>query len=115
MENTTKEQIISSCQKAANSEDGGFIKLFVKESSYTHYEVKSNTILQHDYKYIPIYSTAHIMSPNKITVLGYCDNLSFLDPQTAEEALSTHDDSQAKIADIIEMSGDCFGFFCANI
>jgi len=116
MENTTKDQITSTCQ--ISLDNLGFHKpIVIKEENQSshYYEVKASTILQINQKTIGIYGSTQIKIDDNIEILGHCNDLSFLSPQTVEETVSTHDNSQAEIDYIIEMSGDCFGFYCLNI
>ncbi len=117
MENTTKEQIISTCQKIMSDSIRYHQPMLIKEdySSDYYYEIKASTILQIHQTSIAIYSSAKLKIDDNIEILGRCDDLSFLGPQHDEENSFNPNDIQTEIDDIIEMLGDCFGFSCINI
>lgn len=116
MENTTKEQIISTCQRIMSYSIKYHQPMLIKEdySSAHYYEIKASTILQIHQTSIAIYGSAKLKIDDNVEILGRCDDLSFLDPQAVEES-SFNTNSQPAMVDITEMLGDCFGFFCGNI
>ena len=75
MENTTKQKIITACENSESLTTGR--EAYENYHSYS-YAVKDNIITQTDHYYEPIYSTANIII-NTTTILGNCDDLSFLD------------------------------------
>ena len=83
METITKQKIIDACNN--NSDEFSFFKTVQIDRQYdspdkaNSYRVEANTVLQIHHNIIGIYSTAKVAVPDKIIVLGYCDNLDFLD------------------------------------
>jgi hypothetical protein len=78
MENTIKQKIIKACCDNSLLEFRGF-KTTVIKGDNNIYEIKANTILEIEYRTMTIYSTAAFNVPHHINILGYCDDLSFLD------------------------------------
>ena len=79
MENTTKEQIISTCQEIMSNIIGYHKAIVIKEdSSAYYYEIKASTILQIHQTSFGIYGSAKIKVDDNVEILGHCDDLNFL-------------------------------------